>query len=507
MNENEFARAVGRYLENDLSPDEERALLSAIEADPDLRAAFAAQVRLSVRLDADYHAPRDPRVVDRTKTLLASQTQGQRTLGELQRRIGRRARARQWIGWAAAAALFLVAASLVVLLRPVAPTPPSEVVDRPEPPPPPVPPEPRPEPPPVVPPPEPRPPVEPPKEQPAPVVPPENRDSQPPPETPPVRPRPPVETKVAAARIESVSGEGFRTGPGGRRALRADDDLLPGEGVQSAGSAVIVFADQTRVEVASGTVVREIHDRGGKRFHLDRGTVRAQVVRQPEGQPLEVTTPHGAARVAGTTLRLKVDASTRLDVSEGRVQFTRDGKTVDVAAGEYSVAGPGVDLVAYARPQVIDLDDFGTGAACKPADGPAKKIYRDESLGATGGTCIAAPGVGTVLEGLLSVKPGAWHLWIRYRDTDLGPVGFQVLVDGRLAGTVVGEGTIKRSFEKWNWRRVSFEAKGKSPRLTIRSTSEATGYDRNDHTWTVVNRWDSIVLTRDPAFDPEKDLR
>lgn len=512
MNENDFARAVSRYLENRLSPSEKRELLAAIDADPALRARFIDHVRVSVRLEASFHAADDPRLLERTKALLNAKDRGPRTVGAVQRRIQGRARTRAWIVGAVAAAL-LVAAVLVALptSRPVPAEGRPEVGVRPEPR------TPRPEPPPAPtvekPPP---PPVEIPKEKPEPVVvPPEKPkpesvpppEAPPPPATPPKPAPPPAETKVAAARVESISGEAFRTG---RQPLRAGDVLLPGEGLQTGPSAklAISFADKTRIELEANTVVRGLADQGGKRFLLDRGTLRAQVAKQPAGQPMEVTTPHGLARVVGTTLSLIVNDATRLEVSEGKVQLERsgDGKTVEVAAGEYARIAPQTELVSYAKPQFIDLDGFGTGALCKPADGPVKKIYRDESLGATGGTCIAAPGVGTSLEGLLTLAPGPWHLWVRYRDTDQGPVSFQVLIDGRLAGSIAGEGFLNKPFEKWNWRRVSFETKGKAPRLTLRSMSEAAGYDRNDRTYLVVNRWDSLVLTRDPVFDPDKDL-
>jgi hypothetical protein len=505
VNETEFARAVDLFLDNQISPNEERQLLEAVQGDPALRATFISHVRLSARLDAVHHDPLDPRLVERTKALMSASPS--RTVGDLQRRLADRARARRWIGGGLAAAVVLIASLVAVQLLPRRSAPPenksARSVPRPAPPPaPPVPPpapvdlpkeqpEPKPEPKPE--------PTPAPKPEPVPV--PEVRPEPPP--AKPEAPRVPVETKVAAARIESITGEAFHSS---RKALRVGQDLLPGEGVRTgdAGStAVIVFPDQTRIEVGANTTVAA----RGKRVSLDKGHLRAQVARQPADRPMEVSTPHAEAKVLGTTLRLHVAGATRLEVVEGKVGLKSriSGAAVEVAAGHYAVAAADVDPVSYAHPLVIDLNDFGTARDAKPAEGPVRRLYPDVSLASTGGTCVAAPGVGTSLEGALNLAPGSWFIWIRFRDTDQGPVSFQVGIDGRLADTIVGEGFLKKQdWDKWNWRRIAFESKAKATRLTLRSTSDALRFDKSKDTYVVVNRWDSIALTRDPNFDPEK---
>ncbi|RPH37282.1 MAG: hypothetical protein EHM91_15240, partial [Planctomycetota bacterium] len=283
MNEADLSRAVSRFLENQLSPAEEQAILK----DPQLRATFIEHVRLSVRLQTALHPARDQELIERTKALLASRDPGRplRTLEAVQRRIGRRAQTRRWIGWIALAAGILVA-FLVVKLVPTRPAPPEVrpelgVRTKPEPRPLPLPAPPKDPPPPpapVI--------VEVPKEPPAPIVPPEKPRPQPepvpaPPEPAPPKvepPRTPVETKVAVARIDSLAGEAFLWTPSGRKPLRAGQDLLTGEGVQTAagGKISIVFADKTRLDLGAGTTVRGIV---GKQFRLDRGTLRAQVTK------------------------------------------------------------------------------------------------------------------------------------------------------------------------------------------------------------------------------------
>ncbi len=532
MNENEFALAVSRFLENELSPAEEGKLLEAIQADPELRAAFISHVRMSVRLDAAHHDPRDLRLIERTKALMSAKDPGQslRTLGELQRRVGGRARARRWVAWGLAAASVLIASLVAVKVMPrrsegkpdvgARPLPRPRPAPRPTPPEEPVPPQP---PAPVVPKPEPivpapKPPDPAPRSKPDPAPVPEVRPEPPP--SKPEPPRVPVETKVAAARIESLTGEAFLSA--GRKPLKAGQDLLPGEGVRTGdvgSGAVIVFPDKTRLEVGANTTVAALFDHEspaagarGKRVTLDRGHLRAHVAPQPAEQPMEVATPHAEAKVLGTTLRLHVgdrkDGATRLEVVEGKVGLKNrlSGTAAEVAAGHYAVAAADLDPVSYANPLVIDLNDFGNARDAKPAEGPVRRLYPDVSLASTGGTCVAAPGVGTSLEGAVALAPGTWFVWIRFRDTDQGPVSFQVGVDGRLVDTIAGEGFLKKQgWDKWNWRRVEFESKAKATRLTLRSTSDALRFDKSKNTYNVVNRWDSILLTRDPRLDPERN--
>jgi hypothetical protein len=60
-----------------------------------------------------------------------------------------------------------------------------------------------------------------------------------------------------------------------------------------------------------------------------------------------VRTPQAEARVLGTAFQMTVEAGvTRLAVKSGKVRLTRrsDGRSVDVPAGAFAVAGPGADL-------------------------------------------------------------------------------------------------------------------------------------------------------------------
>ena len=131
--------------------------------------------------------------------------------------------------------------------------------------------------------------------------------------------------------------------------------LVSGQAVE--GPALVRFNDGTKADVAPESLIKEIVDEPaiGKRIVLTKGTVSSDVVKQPVGRPLLITTPHAVARVLGTVFKLTVDAkSTRLDVREGKVQLKRssDSKTVDVGAGNFAVAGEGVELAS--RPGPVD---------------------------------------------------------------------------------------------------------------------------------------------------------
>jgi ferric-dicitrate binding protein FerR (iron transport regulator) len=211
----------------------------------------------------------------------------------------------------------------------------------------------------------PRPPLEEPR--PAIAAPPPRPDSAPPPavrETPKPRapePAAPAPAEPTIARIERVQGEvQVLSGPV-RTPARAGQNLAWGQGLEAGprAAAVLKYSDGTRVELGSGAVLWEASDRPArgeespKRLFLAAGALSADVARQQPGRPMALVTPHGEAKVLGTSLRLVVEpASTRLELKEGRVRLTRkeDQAAVEVSAGHYAVLAKGVPLEA--RPLV-----------------------------------------------------------------------------------------------------------------------------------------------------------
>ncbi|HVR87227.1 MAG TPA: FecR domain-containing protein [Planctomycetota bacterium] len=184
-------------------------------------------------------------------------------------------------------------------------------------------------------------------------------------------------TQAAIAKVEEIAGDAFLVTKEGKSPLVSGanvfstDRLLTGGG----GSRIVLrFSDRTRVDLGPETMLAELNTDSGKRLSLAQGTARAVVAKQPKGEPLIFTTPHGQAKVVGTTLRLVVDpdpkTGTRLEVEEGRVELKNlAGKTVSVESGHYAVAAVGVEPVARVLP---------------PRPRPAGFIWRGETAKAWG---------------------------------------------------------------------------------------------------------------------------
>jgi hypothetical protein len=142
------------------------------------------------------------------------------------------------------------------------------------------------------------------------------------------------------ARLERVRGE-IRAG--GRPKAKEGLELRAGEALETTGpesSTALRFADGTLLQLDGDTRLGRVADtESGKVVDLLQGAVAAEVVKQPAGRALVLTTPHAEARVLGTRLRLAVEPDgTRLEVREGRVRFTRtrDGSTAEVGAGAFA---------------------------------------------------------------------------------------------------------------------------------------------------------------------------
>jgi len=178
----------------------------------------------------------------------------------------------------------------------------------------------------------------------------------------PAAPPPPAATS-AFASAERVDGDGWIVRKDSRTRLVAGAEILPGDGVETgiaASRVVLRFADRTKVELRGDSLIAEVS--GGapsKHIHLARGALAAEVSKQPAGHSMTFRTPHSESVSGGTSLRLQVEpgdkGATRIDVHEGRVGFTRlleKKSTVDVTAGHYAVAAPGMPLLSRPLPPV-----------------------------------------------------------------------------------------------------------------------------------------------------------
>lgn len=204
----------------------------------------------------------------------------------------------------------------------------------------------------------------------------------------PIVPRAPERPSTAAsvARLDQVDGDVFLVGPAGRTAAKGGEVLPAGHGVETGpakSAAVILFPDQTRIEMGPGTALGELRADGGKRVTVTRGELRALVAKQPRDQGMVFATPHAEALVLGTILRLSVDSDpakgTRLEVEEGRVRLTNlDRKSVEVSAGHVAVAAAGTELVARSS-------DPSAGV---PRKGLALWLRADQGVTQNGGAVV-----------------------------------------------------------------------------------------------------------------------
>jgi outer membrane biosynthesis protein TonB len=221
---------------------------------------------------------------------------------------------------------------------------------------------------------------------PAPPPAPEKKPEAPPDVKPAAPPAKDVETRVAVVTVTAIQGEVVRLDGAARLPLSDGQALLAGQGVECVGaksSAVAAFSDGTRLEIGPETLLREIADRKGKRVVLSKGVVSAQVGKQPADAPMVFATPHGEARVLGTALRIEVGPQTRLEVTEGKVRLVRTGgKSVDVAAGNFAVCGPGLEPA----PKVLHPEEIVLLASQAKIVGDEWRLVADRN--ASGGASL-----------------------------------------------------------------------------------------------------------------------
>jgi len=219
-----------------------------------------------------------------------------------------------------------------------------------------------------------------PKPEPAPEAP------RPPARTPPKEPQKPAPTRTEEPResvtfvatVERVAGE-TDAGEAGK-GIASGRTVTTGRG----GYASFKYPDGTRVELAAETTLSRIVDGpAGKSALLDQGMILVDAARQPAGRPLVISTAQAESTVVGTQFVLSATAgTTRIDVREGRVKFTRLPQAVSsvvVREGHYAVAGPTGDLAA--KP--------GTGLWKAPPAGLQMWLRADQGVKTSGATVAA----------------------------------------------------------------------------------------------------------------------
>jgi len=278
---------------------------------------------------------------------------------------------------------------------------------------------------------------EPPKPHPGP-----SRAAEPVPGPAPTKPG----TEAAVASLEQVAGEVAVLSGGRSSPATEGQELRPGQGLEVLGAAsraTLVFPDQTRVALGPETGVSEIKAEGGKRLFVGKGTVRAEVSKQPKDQSMIFASPHGEARVLGTTLRILVDPDPRkgmrLEVEQGLVRLKNlAGRTADVPAGHYAVAATGIMPAVRSLPleQIVLVPQRG-----KPA-GSHWALIKDAkaSAGSAYEARLTGPENGHRRAGFLEYAFEAeaqkdYNIWIRA----WGGGGRELLESDSFAIELVGE--------------------------------------------------------------------
>lgn len=197
------------------------------------------------------------------------------------------------------------------------------------------------------------------------------------------------ETTVLA-RLEQVAGQVFVTTSDTRDVGAAGHNLFSGQGLTVVGeesSAVVVYADGTRLLIDGDTTITELSgDRtSGKRIVLAEGNLRADVAKQPPEFPMIVHTPSAEVLVLGTRFDLSGDVkATYVETEEGLVRLTRasDGRSVEVPAGFDAYAGMGVEpFMPQPAPRFFTPRSVfpGYGAAAYSSDGTMLVTWRRPS--------------------------------------------------------------------------------------------------------------------------------
>jgi ferric-dicitrate binding protein FerR (iron transport regulator) len=193
-----------------------------------------------------------------------------------------------------------------------------------------------------------------------------------PPVTPPVTP--PVAHPVLATIAEAGAEVRVRRGEKSLSAaagfeLQALDSVTVAEN----GSAVIKYPDGSALTLKAQTEIElepkkaaQIPDGAGKVVQLTRGLIEVSAAKQPAEHPMALATEHAVAVVIGTKFTLFADSdSTRLDVEEGRVKFSRNNSPLSlvVAANGFALVDGNAMTSDNASPDVSDesqriVDDF-----------------------------------------------------------------------------------------------------------------------------------------------------
>ena len=146
------------------------------------------------------------------------------------------------------------------------------------------------------------------------------------------------------ANVEELSGQVVKLIGNKEEPLHVGQAVSTGESIVAAAGSTIVwkYKDGTTVRLLGDSETQIDADPAtlAKQVRLQRGELVASVAKQTKGD-MVFTTPHATATVRGTELRLLVaEAATQLDVTEGKVDFQRNGgsQVLRLAANQSGIA-------------------------------------------------------------------------------------------------------------------------------------------------------------------------
>jgi len=255
-------------------------------------------------------------------------------------------------------------------------------------------------------------------------------------------PSPSTTTVASLGTVERVEGT---------TSVREGQALLVGQTVETKGKVVLRMNDRTRLDLDEEASLR-IEDEG-RRMFLARGTLTAEVAKQPKGSPLVFETPYGRATVLGTTLRLIVEREAlRLEVLEGKVRLSgENAKTVDVAAGQFAVAGAGLELKAKPIPdprvteglRALYVFEEGKGRVIRDMSGvgtPLNLVAKDEGdlawlpgggLSLRSTTLLASSGPATkIVSACRASRAITVEAWIKPAQVEKGTLRYVAALSG-----------------------------------------------------------------------------
>jgi ferric-dicitrate binding protein FerR (iron transport regulator) len=191
---------------------------------------------------------------------------------------------------------------------------------------------------------------------------------------------PSADGQGVVAILRRVQGEVFlyTQSPADRTPARSGQTILENQAILTEGgrsSLVVDFPDHTRLEIGGDSIVSSLaekKDRTRKLVTLEQGVLSADVSKQPAGKSMILRTPQAEVAVLGTRFLLAAEKeSTRLQVEEGAVRFTRtqDKQSIEVRSGFFAVAAPGKPLDPAPLPGGVRYIDIDLNAGVVSGDG------------------------------------------------------------------------------------------------------------------------------------------